>query len=337
MSMLRDIFVSAVLIQPEGGNLLEKLKEIRAVLASHYAHHEVLIIDPEENRKLDAEIVDNILKMVSGVRYLKLFNTMSDKVLFAAGMENAIGDVIVTGYPEFFSEENIVRAVELCCEGNDVVIGTFPARRSLLYRTGSFLFRMFFARMISYRLPADDAYFRAISRRILNAALCMKHFHEFVFLRLSNVGGKQALLELGAPKGPCSRKQSKGMFSKAVSLVIFNTTTPLRIMNGIALFSSFLALLAAFYTVIVKLLKNHVVEGWPTMMLLLSVLFFLLFLILSFLGEYLVRIIFDHGASQPYNVIQEKHSSVMLDYSELNIREDSVSSSINLTQTGRDR
>ena len=66
-------------------------------------------------------------------------------------------------------------------------------------------------------------------------------------------------------------------------------------------------------------------------------MFFLLFLILSFLGEYLVRIIFDHGNDQPYSVVQEKHSSVMLDYHELNIREDSVSDSVNLTQTGRDR
>ena len=225
----------------------------------------------------------------------------------------------------------------LCCGGNDVVVGTFGMRKNPLYRLGALLFRLFFARMISYRLPADDAYFRCISRRILNAALCTKHFHEFVFLRLANAGGSQAVLKLESAGRIDRGKRMSGALSKAVSLIIFNTTTPLRIMNGIALFSSFLALAAAFYTVIVKLFKHHVVEGWPTMMLLVSVLFFLLFLILSFLGEYLVRIIFDHGNDQPYSVVQEKHSSVMLDYHELNIREDSVSDSVNLTQTGRDR
>ena len=73
------------------------------------------------------------------------------------------------------------------------------------------------------------------------------------------------------------------------------------------------------------------------MMLVLSFLFFFLFLILAFMGEYLVRIIFDTNQAAPYHVLSEKHSSVMLNYDELNIREDSVSSEINLTQTGRDR
>jgi hypothetical protein len=126
-------------------------------------------------------------------------------------------------------------------------------------------------------------------------------------------------------------------FSKAVSLLVFNTTTPLRVINMLALFSSFLALLAAVYSILVRLLKNHVVEGWTTTMLVISGLFFILFLILSFIGEYLVRLITDHGKSRPYNVIFEKHSSVMLDYEKLNIREDSVSGEINLTQSGRDR
>ena len=41
--------------------------------------------------------------------------------------------------------------------------------------------------------------------------------------------------------------------------------------------------------------------------------------------------------NRQYTIMFEKHSSVMLNYNALNIRNNSISDSINLTQTGRDR
>lgn len=338
MSMLKDIFVSAVVVvtdhdrDPE-----EKITEIRKILAGHYAHYEVLVIDSEANSELFSAKMEQQLGQLPKVRYIRLFSVMSDKVLFAAGLENAIGDVILASYPGFYTEENILRAVDLCCAGNDLVTGVSPRKKPFLRAAGSFLFRKLFGRMVSYKVPPNDLPFRCVSRRLNNAALNMDHFHEFVFLRLANAGEKHAEFVLSGIDPACHRDSLRDSFSKAVSLLVFNTTTPLRIINTVALFSSFMALLFALYSIAVRALKHHVVEGWTTTMLVITSLFFFLFLILSFIGEYLVRLITEHGKSRPYNVMFEKHSSVMLDYEKLNIREDSVSAEINLTQTGRDR
>ena len=338
MSMLKDIFVSAVVVVTDlDRNPVEKIAGIQKVLSGHYAHYELLVVDSEANSEDFSQLMEQQLKQLPKVRYIRLFNVMSDKVLFAAGLENAIGDVVLAAFPSYYSEENIIEAVDLCCQGNDLVSGVSPHGRPLLQTVGGFLFRKFFGRMVSYKMPPNDLPFRCVSRRLINAALNMDHFHEFVFLRLANAGGKHAEFVLKNIDPASHRDSLHDSFSKAVSLLVFNTTTPLRIVNMLALFSSFLALLFALYSIAVKLLKNHVVEGWTTTMLVITSLFFFLFLILSFIGEYLVRLIMDHGRKRPYNVIFEKHSSVMLDYDKLNIREDSVSSEINLTQTGRDR
>ena len=338
MNKIKDIFVSAVVIRPERNNILAFLTQLSSILASQYAHYEILLMTTElgeSNPDLD---MDDILQKIKHIRSIKLFRDTTDDVLFAAGIENAIGDIIVCSYQEFITEKNVIESVNLCCEGNDVVSGIFHTKKPFWYRFGSSLFRKLFSQILSYNLQPDDAFFRCISRRALNAAIGTRHFHRFVFLRLSNVCEKKGYIELEISSDKQLRKPHLlDSFSRAISLIIFNSTTPLRVMNLSALLVCVISFLVAVYTVVVKLIKHHVVEGWPTMMLVISFLFFFIFLILAFMGEYLVRIIFDTNQAASYHVLSEKHSSVMLNYDELNVREDSVSSEINLTQTGRDR
>lgn len=338
MSALKDIFVSVSVIVPSPEEDIEPtLRTVRETLSSHYAHYEILVVDSERNSAAFTEKMDKLLQEMTQIRYIRLFRDVSTKVLFSAGLENAIGDIVVVSLPKFLTPENIQRSVELCCEGNDVVSGTWKGAWSPAYSVGSWLFRHLFGGMISYDLPKNDVRFRCVSRRIINAAMNMPYFHEFVFLRLANAGGKRQAIELSAAPGIRGNGQIRNSLSEAIIMVVYNTTRPLRIMNGLALFSSFVALMIAGYSVVIRFIKNHVVEGWTTMMFSSSVFFFLMFLMLATIGEYLVQMILTRGHAPSYSVLFERHSSVMLNYNELNIRNDSTSDSINRTQTGRDR
>lgn len=73
------------------------------------------------------------------------------------------------------------------------------------------------------------------------------------------------------------------------------------------------------------------------MTLFMSIQFFFLFIIISFIGEYLARLLTDRNETATYSVMFEKHSSVMLDTEKLNIREKSEADQIINVQTGRDR
>ena len=339
MSTLKDIFVSVSVIVPSPEEDIEStLQIVGKTLSEHYAHYEILVVDSERNSPAFTEKVDSVLQKMKQIRYVRLFrNNISTKVLFAAGLENAIGDIVIISLTKFLTPENILRSVELCCSGNDVVCGVWNGGHSFTYSVGSWIFRRVFGRMISYDLPKNDVRFRCVSRRIINAAMNMSYFHEFVFLRLANAGGKSQTVELSVAPGTRKNEQVRNSFSEAIAMVIYNTTRPLRMMNALALFSSFIALMIALYSVVIRLFRDHVVEGWTTLMFSSSALLFLLFLILATIGEYMVQVIMTKGNSPGYNVLFEKHSSVMLNYNELNIREDSTSDSINLTQTGRDR
>ena len=338
MKEVRDIFVSlVVVIDPQSKEQLRsRLEAWTDILTRHYAHHEILLLDGNFPGMPDVEVTE-VLGAVQKVRYQRVQGAASREVVLAAGLESAIGDIIVTFDAELVSEKNVVDSVEKCCEGNDVVCGVAKSRRPLAYSLGSWFFRTFFGKMVGYDLPRDDTWSRCLSRRVINAAIESINFHPFVFLRLVHAAGRYATVPVEIPPTWRKRYQFGCAIRKAITIIVFNTVQPMRVINMLALGVSGLSVLAAAYTIVMQVVRNDVVPGWTTLMLFLSGMFFCLFAVLAFLGEYLVRVVVENHNLRPYSVTYEKHSSVMLDLNELNIRESSVSEKINRTQTGRDR
>lgn len=61
------------------------------------------------------------------------------------------------------------------------------------------------------------------------------------------------------------------------------------------------------------------------------------FLILSFISEYLNRLLEEQSNSNGYSIVFEKNSKVMINLDRINVLEQSISQTDNMVQTGRDR
>lgn len=83
--------------------------------------------------------------------------------------------------------------------------------------------------------------------------------------------------------------------------------------------------------------KNDMVEGWSSTIFVISLLSSMQFLILSFISEYLNRILVEQSNSNGYSIVFEKNSKVMINLDRINVLEQSLSQTDNLVQTGRDR
>lgn len=338
MSERQEIFVSLAVVfdraLPEA--LEQTLAEAEALLRDRYANYELLLIDNTGTAALEQRLLP-LLTQIPKLRFLRLSGTVQPEVALASGQENAIGDLIVLTTPDNYTPEALISGVALCCDGNDVVIGCSERSKPLWYRLGSTFFRTFFGKMIGYDLPPDDTGFRVISRRAANAVMTTARFHYHLFVRLSGAGFGEKRFHY--PLAAQSRRQvtATGAFARAVSMLVFNSVKPLRLVNFLGLLASFMAMLIGLYSLLVHLFKSQVVEGWTTLTLFMSVLFFCLFLILAILGEYLVRLLLDRADDAAYHVMFEKHSSVMLDAARLNVLTESERTAVNRVQTGRDR
>jgi len=333
-----DSFVSVVLVQDQPLSVLEPhLQSIHAELDRHYTDYETVVIAQGSKTPYDKRD-DLVLQQIPSLRYIQLSSRVHSDVAWAAGLENAIGDFVVMFEPSADPLQVIQESVTLCKSGFDVVVGVAGQSRTLGYR----LFRAMadsVLKLVDYSLPRDATGLRCLSRRAVNSVTCTGRFHHQLSMRIQKTGYPQTaycytLLSGGSPVTP---KTLAGGARDLLRLLVFNSSRPLRWMSGLGLFGSVSAFLFALYSLLVHLVKGHVVEGWTTTILFMSALFMMQFIMMAFFGEYLGRLLDDRSEQADYSVVFEKNSAVMVNQDRVNVLNDSVSMESNLVQTGRDR
>jgi glycosyltransferase involved in cell wall biosynthesis len=336
----RDVFVSVIVVTRDCNDVIEDgLLLLSHELEKAFTNHEILVIDTC-SKDGTRETITGLLQKIPRVRLIGLTRTLSSEMALAAGMENAIGDVVV-----FFSLRNdpvdlIARGVHLCLSGNDVVVGVSKSCKPVWYPLFARCFRFLVGPMIEYQIPVFATDFRVMSRRTVNSILSEKHFHHNLFARISRLNLQATTMDyVFTRRGRVEESPESfiSAFQRAVSVVVFSSTKPLRLMSLLGMAGSGLSACISGYSLLLNVFKQHVVEGWTTMVLFLSVQLFLVFLILAFIGEYVARIIEETADHKDYSVLFEKHSSVMIDEERLNVYHVSTREDVSLVQTGRDR
>lgn len=319
MKTVKDIYVSAVIINNNSNNIINTLSTIQDTLIENYAHYEIVIIDTEESNETFSEEINGILTTVPKIRYIKLFNHPTKEVLFAAGIENAIGDIIITSIPEYYTKQNIINSVELCCNGIDTVYGILKNKK--LYSN----------------IVSNNINFVCVSRRIANSALLLPTYYNFIFYSLYIAGGKSSYIEINNPM----KTNYISIFSKInnkLHIFLYNSNNLCKSIFKTYIIPLTILILSLIGINITLYLKTYELNS----ILLFSCncgIFIVMFVFLCYsfyINMFLTKQILLKTNRQ-YTIMFEKHSSVMLNYNALNIRNNSISDSINLTQTGRDR
>lgn len=328
-------FVSVISVLEAGDNIgLGIVGKIQQELSNYYTDYEIVLVVQKNAQATVKNTIGTLLASVPCIRYLQLSNTVSRDVAWSAGLENAIGDFLVLFDLKKDPPHLIHQGVETCKSGNDVVIGIAREEQSLGYMA----FRPFAQLLLNlaeYTLPKNATTFRCLSRRAANAVMETGHFHQQFFMRIQKTGYEFAQIDYILQNN--DKKSFKKGFFELLNLTIFNSTAPLRLMSTLGLAGSGVACLFVLYTLIVNLLKNNVVEGWTTIMLMLSVFAFLQFTILAFISEYINRLLNEQSPYSSYSIVFEKNSFVMVDEDRINVFEESTDKEKNRVQTGRDR
>lgn len=336
--MESDSFVSVVLVQEQPLATLESvLRRIQPELDLRYSDYEVVVIG-QGTTKAHTFHDEAVLKNIPSLRYIQLAAKVHQDVAWAAALENAIGDFVVMFNPAIDPVQAISETVAICKSGFDVVVGVASQPRTLAYK----IFRSMadgLLQMVDYSLPRDATGLMCLSRRAVNSVTCTGRFHHQLPMRIQKTGYPQIpynykILSTERPRTPCSLLSG---FKGLLRLIVFNSSRPLRWMSGLGLFGSFSAFIFAVYSLLVHLVKGHVVEGWTTTILFMSALFMMQFVMMAFFGEYLGRLLDDRSEQADYSVVFEKNSAVMVNQDRVNVLSDSVNAEVNRVQTGRDR
>lgn len=324
-----DVFVSVVAVLRSYARFLPGfVDEVCRTLDARYTNYELVLVDNGSRDETPA-VVRGLLRRNKCVRYLRLSRRMKAETATVAGLDATIGDYVVTLHPEFDPPTEIPAMVDACRAGADVVIGSapFPTPPGLLYR----LLRWGFVRSARLLLKMDPAHggtgFRVMSRAAVNALTRVRQRRRFFELLASDIGLSTATHEYRfvSRSGKVPRVNVRRSVRTAASMALNHSLAPLRLVSVFGLAGSGFSLMYSLYVVGVYLFKPDVMPGWTTISLQTSGLFFLVFVMLTLIGEHLGRLL-DESVDRPlYHVREEESSSVMLaDLARRNVMDESA-------------
>lgn len=308
-----DVFVSALVVcqnqQPAIGPFVSDLCR---VLEERYTNYEVVLLD---NGSTDgtAGAVGKLLGGHKCVRYFRLSRRVDGDTALTAGLDTVIGDYVVTLDPVADPPEEVPAVVDRCRDGADVVVGVDrrPAPRGPLYRLGRQTFRWLYRRLLRFPVPSNWSTLRCLSRAAVNAITRVRTRRRFLAAVLSETGYTPALYPYDR-RTPAGRTGLASATRAGLSVLVHHSVAPLRLVSVLGLFGSAASVLYSGYVVVLYLVKRDVMPGWTTLSLQVSGLFFLLFVMLSLIGEYLGRLLEESVDRPLYHLRDEQASAVML-------------------------
>lgn len=311
----RDVFVSVVVrVQNAAGFLAPALHGLIAVMEAHFAQYEIVLVD-DASADATGAIITEIQTHSRNIQLYSLARAQGDNLALTAGLDHAIGDLIVTIDLRVDPPELIPEMAALVRDGVHIVYGLPRERRVQqgLYNRlmNGFIFAL--SRFNGLDVPVHVSGYRMFSRAVLTYMLGAPDRHRTLMLLPAMSGYGHATLDydrlplvsLGGRR-PSRRWQA---LLKALDVTFAISTRPLRLITVLSLGISVLTVFYAVYVVMISVLRDDVAKGWASLSLQVSVLFFLVCIVLAVMSEYLLQVLETVRGQVRYHITHQSHST----------------------------
>jgi hypothetical protein len=150
----------------------------------------------------------------------------------------------------------------------------------------------------------------ALSRRAVNAVTRNRQRERHIRYLARQVGYKSSEIFYEPKKAIPEKKRFSELMVSALELSTNYSKAPLRFISWIGFIVSILNLVYAIYVVLVKLFVSNVAQGWTTLSLQASIMFFFLFAILAVMCEYIGQILQESRQQPLYYIADELNSKI---------------------------
>ena len=314
MKKVSDIFVSIVFVaDSHADNAAAKVRNLSKVARGLYANYEVLIIDNGIDEK-GVRDIEKLLPKVACLRMIRLSkNHAADTAIFA-GIEASIGDFICILYDQ--DPPELVADFVDQAQSTDIVFGVARnlRRKSFFERVGAKVFYWYNKNFLKIDVPNGSTYFMCMNRSAANALTRSDRFMRHIRHMSKIVGFSHSVLEYDLPATAriYSYDGAPRLVSKAIDLISNYSSHPLRMVSYFGVFAGLLNIIYAVYVIIVNVSNPDIAKGWTTLSLQSSVMFFILFMILAVLAEYIGKILNETQHEPPYHIMREMSSTISI-------------------------
>lgn len=317
------IFLSIVLVlRNRAPELKSILTEVTDAIAPMVTDYELIVVDnASEDDSADQFRQLTLSDGLPNLQVYALAKEVDRDTASWVGLENALGDFVAVLDPFADDVRFMPTMLERAVKGVDVVFAAnaLQGRQSLAYRSCAFLFNSFYKAFSGVNLAKEAPQYRVLSRRVVN--LIHQHSMPAVSYRHLPATSGYAKATLGYSSEPKDgrRKSLRESIDRGMRLIVSTTRGPMRLVTALSLFGAFANLAYSVYVICIALFKESVAQGWVTLSLQQSGMFFLISLVLLVLGEYMLHMASLTDEGPLYSIAREFTSAVITRRHKLNV------------------
>lgn len=319
------IFLSVVfVVRNQAAHIVTILEDATACISSCVSDYELIIVDNASDD--DSISVLKSLTVENGMPNLQVYALTKEVDADTAswvGLESALGDFVAVIDPFSDDIRFLTEMLDKAVNGADVVFASNKQKssQSLAYRLADAVFNRMYKWFNGIHLVKEAPQYRIISKRVVNFIL--QHPQPALTYRyLPATGGfSRVKLEYSAVPTVQRVKRMGESVDRGIRLLVSTTRAPMRLVTSLSLFGALANLIYSIYVVAIFFTKADVAQGWVSMSLQQSGMFFLISLVLLVLGEYILHMASLSNEGPLYHVGQEFTSARITRREKLNIEE----------------
>lgn len=282
-------------------------RRIDATLNGNYDYEIIYVDDGSKDDTL--KILKDIKKTDKHVKILSFSRNFGHQAAVTAGVDKAKGDAVVIIDADLQDPPELIPdMINMWQQGNDVV---YAKRKK---RKGESAFKLFTAKMFykilrgltSTDIPADTGDFRLMDRKVVEAFKKMSEHNRFIRGMVPWLGFKQVPIEYerdvrfaGVTKYPFRK-----MVKFAIDGIMSFSTKPLQLVFQLGVLAILISLGILIYALVIKIMGKADLEGWTSLVVIITFFGGVQLLSVGVLGQYIGRI-YEEVQSRPIYLVDE--------------------------------
>jgi glycosyltransferase involved in cell wall biosynthesis len=251
-------------------------------------------------------ILEQAAKRDQRIKSINLLKNYGQHTAVYCGIKESTGDFIITMDDDLQNPpEELHHLISKINEGYDLVFAEFNQKmhagfRKLGTRIVGYLNNKIFGKPKDLKLTNFRIFTRATANRLIAYRTNYPYIPGLLLMsasKMANVQTEHHSREIGNSNYTLVR------ILTLVARLLFNYSSyPLKIVSGAGIIISLLSFLAGVFFIIKSMVLGVEVQGWTTIVALVSFLCGFILIMLGIMGEYLSRIMNQLASSEPYQI-----------------------------------
>ena len=285
------------------GTTIDRVVE---VFTDHGLGHEVILVN-DGSSDGSWDVIAEKARTTPNVVALDLLKNYGQHHANLAGLRAASGDYVITMDDDLQNPpDQALLLIDEAMTGKDVVFGEFDRKQAAGYRRlGSKLIGAINRRIFGQPPDLVVSNFRILRRDVVDRICASRTAHPYLTGQALMYSSRRSHVRVRHDQRPVGKSNYslRRILHLVLTILFTYSSYPLRIAALLGFAMSFVSMVLGAFYLLSGLLRDTEVQGWTTLVVLVSVFNGFTIALLSMLGEYVVRTLDAVSNRESYHIV----------------------------------